>query len=474
MRASFGNRRCGAGLIPTLLLLGLCLCATRCRAVECRQTDVSCSPLGALLYSGGALAFVTPVAWTTFAGGAGNDAANRVIQLRDNGYVIVGQSAASFGSPITPFGGISDMAIVRVDSNGVLLWNTFAGGGGQEIAYGVTEASNGDIVVTGSATASFGAPLNAFSAAVDMAIVRLNANGTQLWNTFLGGASNESGQAIAATTDGGVVVAGPGASNFGVPINAFAGGTDFAVVKYDANGARLWNTFLGAGNAQDAYSISVAANGDVLVSGVSNENFGAPITASAGGQEFLVARFNASGGALWHTFAGGAGNDFPGTGAATADGGYVLPGRSDGTWGTPVAPYLNADDGVVAKFDSAGTREWHTFHGSAVADIIQGAVQARDGSYCAAGTASATFGTPLNPYNASDDIFALNLSASGTLNWLTFYGSIGIDGGGGVAAATDGGCLFVGRAVGTFGAPINPHVAGEDFALIKLFANGTL
>lgn len=474
MRALLRNRRGDARLLRILICMGLCLCATRCLVVECRPTDVSCSPLGALLYSSGA-GFVTPVAWSTFAGGAGNDSANRVIQTRDNGYVIVGQSTGTFGSPITAFGGLSDMTIVRLDVNGNLLWNTFAGGAGQEIAYGVTEATNGDIVVTGSSTQNFGAPINAFSAAVDIAVVRLSANGTQLWNTFLGGASNDSGQAISATADGGVVVAGPGASNFGVPINGFSGGTDYAVAKFDANGARLWNTFFGSGNAQDAYAVSVAANGDVLVSGVSNETVGVPVTLYAGAQELLLVRLNGSGVPVWHTFAGGTGNDFPGTGGVvTADGGYIFPGRSDGTWGTPVAPYSNSDDGVVVKFDSAGAREWHTFHGSAVADIIQGAAQARDGSYCAVGTAGAAFGTPLNAYTANDEIFALNLSASGALNWLTFYGSTGVDGAGAVTAATDGGCLFAGRAAATFSAPIQSHSGGEDFAMIKLFANGTL
>ena len=464
----------GARLLQTIVSLGLCFWAARCLTVECNQTDISCSPAAALLYLTGSTGVVTPVAWTTFAGGTGTDSANRAIQTRDNGYVIVGPATATFGSPINAFGGIGDMAIVRLDVNGNLLWNTFAGGAGQEVAYGVTEATNGDIVVTGSATATFGAPLNAFSAAIDIVVVRLNANGTQLWHTFLGGASNESGQAIAATADGGVVVAGPGAANFGVPINAFAGSTDFAIIKFDANGARLWNTFLGGANAQDAYSISVAANGDLLVSGVSNENFGVPISASAGSQELLLARFDANGSPLWHTFAGGAGNDFPGTGAATTDGGYILSGRSDGTWGSPVSPHTAADDGVVVKFGSAGAREWHTFHGSATADIVMSVVQALDGSYCAAGTAGAAFGTPLNPYNASDDIFALNLSATGTLNWLTFYGSAGLDASGAVTAATDGGCLFAGRAAATFGAPIAAHAGGDDFALIKLFANGTL
>ena len=79
--------------------------------------------------------------------------------------MIVGQATATFGSPINPFVGIGDMAIVRLDVNGNLLWNTFAGGAGNDFPGTDAATADGGCLFAGRAAATFGAPIVAHAGA---------------------------------------------------------------------------------------------------------------------------------------------------------------------------------------------------------------------------------------------------------------------------------------------------------------------
>lgn len=458
--------------LSAFVIAGLCM--THCSfPVPCKSYDITCSlPATLLFYKS-----MEPVSWLTFLGGSGADTVGAMIQTTDGGYVVVGQASTTFGSPVTPYASGVDIAVVKLDRNGNRVWNTFAGGTGTDIAFGVTQTLDGNIVVTGSSDVTFGSPVAAYAggATPDIITLKFDRFGNRLWHTYLGGASNDSGQSVAATADGGAIVNGPGATTFGSPIVAFAGGTDFAIIKYDINGNRVWNTFLGGAGSQDGYSVSVVPGGDILVSGVTNGTFGTPVTAYAGGQDLVVARYDANGNLIWLTFAGSAGNDFPGKGSATSNGGYILIGHSDATWGTPVAPYISVVDLVMVQFNSSGGRVWNTFLGGASGSEIAGhIVQRADGSYCGTGMGPVTIGAPLHGYTGANDILIFGLNSTGALLWTTFFGGTGNDQGNHVVASDDGGCAVAGVAASTFGSPVSPYTGGNDFAIVKLFANGTL
>lgn len=403
------------------------------------------------------------------------------MQTGDNGYILAGTSTANFGAPIVAHsGGGVDIALIKLDSNGNQIWNTFAGGSGTDTAFGIAEANNGDILIAGQSSAAFGSPLNPFGGVAQEALImRYNAQGTLLWMTFLGYVSdNDSAQAIAQATDGNILIAGTSAGNFGSPVNPFSGGvaTDFLVAKFNPAGSLIWHTFLGGSTTtQDAYAITNAASGDLYVSGVTNAAFGAPINAYVGGQEIVLARFNSAGGYLWHTFAGGGGNDFPyGKTATTHDDGYVMSGLSTATWGSPVTAYTAGDNLQILKFNSNGALAFNTFHGSTGNDHAYGVTTRADGTFCVVGTSANSWGSPLQAHSGSNEITVLALTAGGSLLWSSFYGSTGPDNGLSLTAATDGGCAFGGQAGNAFGQPVTAFAGGDDFVVIKLFADGTL
>jgi hypothetical protein len=112
------------------------------------------------------------VAWATFAGGTapvyeiahgvGVDAAGRPI---------LAGATPSADFPTTGTGydashnGASDAFVLRLDANGSQLeWGSFLGSAGDDYAFALALASDGDVVVTGSAAAGFPATAGAYDA----------------------------------------------------------------------------------------------------------------------------------------------------------------------------------------------------------------------------------------------------------------------------------------------------------------------
>ena len=103
---------------------------------------------------------------------------------------------------------------------------------------------------------------------IDVFAAKLDSSGTLLWNTFLGGTGTDDGDGLAVDSTGTMsghraelVLLGEARSG---PIAAAM--TPFAA-KLDSNGALVWNTFLGGGDGDSGYGITMDSSGNVFVRG---------------------------------------------------------------------------------------------------------------------------------------------------------------------------------------------------------------
>jgi len=116
-------------------------------------------------------------------------------------------------------------------------------------------------------------------------VAKFSAGGELVWSMVLGGSSPDRVDSIAVDESGDVYAVG-GTSSYNFPVaEAFqvmkGYSSDAFVVKIPASGeGLLWSTFLG-GNGNDlARAVTVAADGDILVTGyTSSPNF--PVTSGA-------------------------------------------------------------------------------------------------------------------------------------------------------------------------------------------------
>ena len=171
-----------------------------------------------------------------------------------------------------------------------LVYATYLGGGGDDLAHAVALDEAGNAYVTGSATSIDFPVVNAFQAGLggglDAFVAKLSAGGAQLlYSTYLGGAGNDVGQGIAVDGAGNAFVTGTTGSADFPAAAAFqaskAGGTDAFVTKLNVLGAGLvYSTFLGGAGNEHGAAIALDSGDNAYVTGdTASPNF--PTTGGA-------------------------------------------------------------------------------------------------------------------------------------------------------------------------------------------------
>ena len=289
--------------------------------------------------------------WMTFLGGSNSDYAYAIAADGGGNVIVAGQTYSAWGSPVRAYTAACDGFVAKLTSSGALTWNTFLGGSGNDyIHYGLALDASGGIFVAGTSATSWGTPVRAYTASDDAFVVKLDTTtGNVLWNTFLGGSGSDYGMDIALDAGGGIYLAGTGDASWGSPVRAYSADADAFVVKLDAGGALVWNTFLGGSGTDYGYSVAVDGNGKVYVGGHSAVSWGTPERAFTATYDAYAAKLDADGALLWNTFLGGSGDDRAYTIAVDNIGNVFLGGYSSASWGAPVRAYSSGNDAFVAK-----------------------------------------------------------------------------------------------------------------------------
>ena len=130
------------------------------------------------------------------------------------------------------------------------------------MAIGIAVDSSGNVYVTGFSNDTWRGPngqnpLNAYNGGdsdfgTDIFVLKLNSSGAYQWHTFYG-AGDDYGEGIAVDGNGNVYVTGYSNDTWNgpsgqSPLNAYNGGTDIFVLKLDSSGAYQWHTFYGSGD----------------------------------------------------------------------------------------------------------------------------------------------------------------------------------------------------------------------------------
>ncbi|MHA1987818.1 MAG: Loki-CTERM sorting domain-containing protein [Promethearchaeota archaeon] len=185
--------------------------------------------------------------WNTTWGGSGGEGGYGVaMDSLGNIYVVGSIGGYVFGD--------TDMVLVKFNSSGVQIWNTTWGGNIYESGTGVAVDSSDSIYIAGR-TNSFGAGDN------DMVLVKYNSSGVQIWNKTWGGINSDVGKGVAVDSMDNIYLGG-GASIF------LVGYSDMALIKYDSSGVQLWNKTWGGGSSQE-YGDGVAIDSldNIYISG---------------------------------------------------------------------------------------------------------------------------------------------------------------------------------------------------------------
>jgi DNA-binding beta-propeller fold protein YncE len=229
-----------------------------------------------------------------------------------------------------------DYTTIKYDGNGNQLWVARYDGPGHSTdrAVGIAVDTSGNVYATGS---SVGSGTNS-----DYATIKYASNGSQLWVARYDGPGSgiDSARRVAVDPSGDVYIAGCSAGS--------GTGYDFATIKYDSNGNRLWVArYNGPANGDDGFncvSMAFDPSGNIYVLGGS--------AGSGPGLDYATVKYDSNGNQLWIARYNGPGNgdDEPDRVAVDPLGNAYVAGESTGS-GTGY-------DYATIKYDSNGNQLW--------------------------------------------------------------------------------------------------------------------
>jgi uncharacterized delta-60 repeat protein len=281
------------------------------------------------------------LAWVTSAGGGNFDVGHAVAILSEEideiiveSIVVTGrfQDTATFGAgedneTLLTSAGSRDIFVAKYNQDGTLAWATRAGGSSFDEGNSVSTAPNGSILVSGSflGTTAFDGTTLTSAGSVDIFVAKYNPDGTLLWATKAGGATEDRGTGVAALDDGGALVSGY--------FSASDGSYDVLVAKYNAAGTPAWVTEAGGTDSNAmAYSIAALPDGSALVTGSfdGTATFDGTALTSDGSLDVFVAQYDPDGTLIWAKRAGGVGLDEGFAVAALSEGNTLVTGDFEG------------------------------------------------------------------------------------------------------------------------------------------------
>ncbi|MFO0984366.1 MAG: hypothetical protein U1E76_22015 [Planctomycetota bacterium] len=385
-----------------------------------------------------------------------------------------------------------DLALV-VDPG--LVFSTFLGGTGDDVATAVAVDPTGALLVTGDTeSADFPTTPGAYDTSFngtggyfgDVFVTKVSADGTiLLYSTFLGGLADDAATGIAIDATGAALVTGwTNSADFPATPGAYettlGGGADAFLASVSADGSALqFATFLGGSGDEFTRGIALDAAGAALVTGLTDSadfptSAGAYDTSWNGGQDAFVAKLSADGRTLaFGTLLGGTRDDWANAIAADATGAAFVTGTTYGA-GFPTTPgaYDTIGNGnyemFISKLSPDGTSlGYSTFTGPCCSSSHAITVDA-SGAAVVTGQTDAS-GFPTTPgaydrsYNGADDAFVLKLSADGSSVLAgTYLGGAWSDCARGIAIDGTGAILVVGNTYSP-GFPTSTGAYGTSF-----------
>lgn len=333
----------------------------------------------------------------------------------------------------------------------VLIYSTYLGGLDNEYGNGIEADAAGNAYVSGitySVDFPTKAPLQFSLAGVGNAFVaKYDASGRLVYSTFLGGAGEDGGFAVATDGQGSAYVAGTtDSSNFpttnGAAQPSRNGRLDGFIAKLSPQGDSLvFSTFLGGQADDTANSLAVDATGNVYVTGQTRStNFP---TRSAwqgsirGAADAFLTKLNAAGsGFVYSTYLGGNGLEAGFGVAVDGSNNALLTGlvySSDFPTRNALQTTLGgAVDAFATKFNASGSAlVYSTYLGGSFDEGGYGiGVDSGGNAYVSGFSASLNFPTK-NAVQAQnrggDDAFVLKLDPAGALLFSTYLGGSGED-----------------------------------------------
>ncbi|MCF8425493.1 MAG: T9SS type A sorting domain-containing protein [Bacteroidia bacterium] len=386
--------------------------------------------------------------WATYYGGSDNDYCYD-LEITKQGFIVISGSTGSnagistTGSFKPYLSGYTDAFLAKFNSNGTRIWASYFGGNVDDYGNGIASDQYDNIYIFGysssdSGIATIGAHQNTFAGGHDCILAKFNSSGDLFWATYLGGNQNEFGNGIKTDIYGSVFVTGFTSSSSGIAstgtYQSYLTGSGFTydafLVKFNADGLRVWGTYFGGEGNEDGRAIAIGQLGEIYWVGSTKSSsnistFGAHQQYYAGDNDAYLAAFDSTGNRKWSTYYGGLQNDYGSAVVLDEFGNICMLGFSESSYGisSPQAfkTTISGDKDIfISKFDTSGFRIWGSYYGGNFEDYGNGIAIGKNNYILVTGITNSTSGFATSgvyqPYlGGTDDAFILSLTGNGNL-----------------------------------------------------------
>jgi hypothetical protein len=313
-------------------------------------------------------------------GGMGEDRGYSAIETSDNAFVIAGSSASTEGDRGNSFG-LWDGWVIKTDKTFNILWEKAYGGKDNDSIREIIEAKDGGYVFCGYTQSS---NLKNHKGGKDFWIVKLDTEGQVVWEKVYGGSRFDMAYSIAQTSDYGFIVVGytfsfdgdlKGKNNFG--------NGDWWILKINRYGDIEWSEVYGGSGWDEPRKVCVTSDKGFIITGVTGSHDG-NITGNRGGWDVWLLKLNRSGKIEWSKTFGGSKHDKAFALAIDRRGNYFLAGYTTSSDGD-ISEHFGEMDAWILRVSKTGSLMWeHTF-GTSKNECAEAIVQLQDGTYLFAG-----------------------------------------------------------------------------------------
>lgn len=362
----------------------------------------------------------------TTLGGSNFEEGDKILQTRDGGFVVCGQTFSDDGDFSVPPANNGDAYVAKYNKLGKLEWAKTYGGTGVEVFNDIVQTWDGGYIATGSASSNDG-DVSGNHGGDDVWLVKLSASGNIQWQKSFGGSGEEFGEAVVPTFYGGYAIACFTNSNDGnVSGNHNTDGNfDGWFFQVDAKGNLLFQHCYGGSDFDGFFAMVPAYNGSFILGGASGSNDG-DVSGNHGNGDAWVVKVNAFGKIIWQKCVGGSSNENTGINeiTTTTDGNVVIDGYSN----SPDGDIHAQNDTVVsylAKLNSAnGNIIWTKSFAEPRYRVGAGVFATRDGGIVETG-----FSAGNGFDNTTYDVLVSKINKNGKEEWYKKLGGSDFDGG---------------------------------------------
>jgi hypothetical protein len=387
--------------------------------------------------------------WQKSIGGSGQDRLISLVLTRDGGYLLAGNSDSS-PSPSKGgekkgrrIGGV-DFWIVKLNAKGGEEWQKTLGGKGQDELSCIVKTRDGGYIIGGSSSSESSpnpskggesspdtgkdteviVKTSAYFGNMDYWVIRMDGEGTILWQKSFGGIYNDELNSIALTDDGGFLLGGSsnspvysspnlseGGGHAGGKQDACIGLDDYWIIKLDKDGEEEWQKVIGGSGDDQLQDVHQTQDGNYLLAGYTNSDTGDDKKSSnEDGTDFWLVKLDKMQTVVWQETYNIGKVDVLTSLVENNDGSLLLGGYAQGevvkkkqlkngkTLKQVQGKGRDADansalvkgtgDYVALKINAKGEEVWRREVGSDGLDVLKKVVETRDGGYLMAGTSS--------------------------------------------------------------------------------------